>query len=246
MKAMIFAAGLGTRLGYLTKNIPKALIPVSGKPLLQWVVEKLINSGVTRIIINVHHHPTTIRNYVARFNYPGVDFLISDETHELLDTGGGLKLAHNLLYGSEPIILHNVDILSNVNIDEIVLKHKQEQALATLAVSKRTSSRQFLWDDNRLAGWQNLDTGEKIISEGFENKPLKALAFSGIHIIDPIIFRLLNETGPFSITNAYLRLASKHKIVPFEHEPENWIDVGTPGKLKKAEQMVKYKPEIFH
>ncbi len=243
---MIFAAGLGSRLKPLTNNLPKALVPVAGKPMLQRVAEKLINAGVTEIIVNVHHHASLVKEFVYQLNYPNTRFVISDETAALMDTGGGLKKAGELLYGAQPVIIHNTDVLSDVNLTKMIIKHKQDHALVTLAVSERTSSRQFLWYENQLAGWQNLKTGEKIVSAGFDNKPLRALAFSGIHVVDPKIFSMLNETGPFSITNAYLRLAHKHSIVPFEHDPTNWIDIGTPEKLETAEQMVKNNPEKFY
>lgn len=246
MKAMIFAAGLGTRLKPLTKNLPKALVPVAGKPMLQRVAEKLINAGVTEIVVNVHHHATQVKEFVSQLNYPNTRFVISDETAELMDTGGGLKKAGELLHGTDPVIIHNTDVLSDVNLTKMIIKHKQDHALVTLAVSERTSSRQFLWYDNQLAGWHNLKTDDKIVCKGFENKPLTALAFSGIHIVDPKIFSLLNETGPFSITKAYLRLSSKNTITPFIHDSKNWIDIGTPEKLKRAEQMVKNYPEIFY
>ncbi len=246
MKAMIFAAGLGTRLKPLTSNVPKALVTVSGKPMLLWVAEKLINAGATEIIINVHHHAEKLKELVSQLNYPKVHFVISDETTELMDTGGGLKKASEMLQSSKPVIIHNTDVLSDISLTKMLIKHKQEQALATLAVSERTSSRLFLWYGDQLAGWQNCKTGEKIVSAGFENKILRALAFSGIHVVDHKIFSMLNETGPFSITNAYLRLSAKYTITPFEHDPTNWIDIGTPEKLKRAEQMVKHNPEKFY
>lgn len=241
MKAMIFAAGVGSRLKPLTDKTPKALIPVKGKPMLLWVAEKLINSGVNEIVVNVHYHADAMVAFIEKLNYPGVRFFISDESEELLDTGGGLVNAKNYLLNDQPFIVHNADVISDVSLTEMLELHQKEKALATLAVSKRNTSRYFLWHENRLAGWKNSKTGESIINPGFEEKSLQELAFSGIHIIDPRFLSLVDRSGPFSITKTYLELAQKQNIVAYRHDPARWADIGTPEKLKRAEEMLEVR-----
>ncbi len=238
MKALIFAAGLGTRLRPLTDKLPKALIPVAGKPMLQWVIEKLIASGVTDIVINVHHHPDILIDYINNLKYLGIHFHISDERNQLLDTGGGLKKAEVFLKGPDPFIVHNADVLSNIDLKEMLAFHKQQKALATLAVASRKTSRYFLWDGNRLAGWENNISGEKILCQPDEKNRLRPLAFSGIHILCPKIFSLINEKGSFSIKDLYLRLAASHHIAAYEHDPRYWFDIGSPEKRENAETVM--------
>ena len=238
MKAMIFAAGVGSRLKPLTDNTPKALIPVKGKPMLLWVAEKLMHAGVNEIVVNVHHHADAMVAFVEKLNYPGVRFFISDEQKKLLDTGGGLVNAKHYLLGDHPFIVHNADVISDVSLTEMLEFHHGEQALATLAVSKRNTSRYFLWHENRLAGWKNSKTGESLVNPGFKDKPLQELAFSGIHIIDPRFFSLVDRSGQFSITKTYLELAQQQNIVAYRHDPARWADIGTPAKLKRAEEML--------
>ncbi len=239
MKAMIFAAGLGTRLRPLTDKLPKALIPVAGKPMLQWVIEKLISSDVTDIVINVHHHPDILIDYINNLKYQGIHFYISDERNQLLDTGGGLKKAEVFLNGSDPFIVHNADVISNVNLKEMLAFHESQNALATLAVLARNTSRYFLWSENRLVGWENSLTSERVFCHNQTKNKFIPLAFSGIHIISPEIFSLISETGCFSIKDLYLRLATTHRIVPYAHDHRNWFDIGSPEKLASAEKMMK-------
>jgi N-acetyl-alpha-D-muramate 1-phosphate uridylyltransferase len=238
MKALIFAAGLGTRLRPLTDKLPKALIPVAGKPMLQWVTEKLIAGGVTDIVINVHHHPDILIDYISKLKFPGIQFHISDERDQLLDTGGGLKQAEVYLNGPDPFIVHNADVLSNINLKDMFAFHKSHKPLATLAVSSRNTSRHFLWEDDRLAGWENNVSGEKILCQPDEKNRLRPLAFSGIHILCPKIFSLINEKGRFSIKDLYLRLAASHHIAAYEHDPRYWFDIGSPEKLENAETVM--------
>ncbi len=238
MKAMIFAAGVGSRLKPLTDKTPKALIPVKGKPMLLWVAEKLIRAGVNQIVVNVHHHAYEMVTFINKLNYPGVRFIISDESDELLDTGGGLVNAKHYLAGDQPFIVHNVDVFSDVNLTDMLAFHRKKQALATLAVSKRTTSRYFLWNENRLAGWKNVKTGESLTIPGNEDNSLQELAFSGIHIIEPRFFSFVDRSGPFSITKTYLELAQKQRIVAYQHDPARWADIGTPEKLKRAEGLI--------
>lgn len=245
MKAMIFAAGMGTRLGSLTQKTPKALVEICGKPMLLHVAEKLMAAGVTQIVVNVHHHAGKMKAFIRSLHYPGVQFHISDETDNLLDTGGGLLHAASLLQGDQPVILHNTDVLSDVDLLQMLDIHKSEKALATLAVSRRNTSRYFLWHQNRLVGWENTATGERILTQQAPAEKIDQMAFSGIHILDPRIFDLITESGVFPINTAYLRLAKEQNILAFEHDPRFWADVGSPEKLQKAEQMVMNNPERF-
>jgi len=164
MKAMILAAGLGTRLGHHTLHRPKALVEVNGKPLLAHVVEKLVAAGVSEIVVNVHHFARKIVDYLASHDF-GVRIFTSDETDLLLDTGGGIVRARHLLDGNEPFLVHNVDILSDIDIKGLAEHHRTHNALATLAVGQRKSSRYFLFDRYmKLAGWRNTLSGEEIVA----------------------------------------------------------------------------------
>ncbi len=246
MNAMIFAAGIGNRLKPFTDNKPKALVSMHGKPMLQWVIEKLVNAGACRIVINVHHFPAMMESFISELNYPGVVLQISDETQELLDTGGGLKKAVKFLNNQEVTVLHNVDIVSDINLKDLVQTHKENDALATLAVTKRDSTRMFLWNEDRLAGWENRTTGERLLCKGIDPHSVKPMAFSGIHVVSPEIFSLISETGPFSIKDLYLRFASDHVIKAYEHNADKWADIGTPEKLAKAIRLTNEFPEMLH
>ncbi len=239
MKAIILAAGLGSRLRPLTDNTPKALIEVGGKPLLLHAAEKLIAAGVSDIVVNIHHHGNMIQEFIEQLEYPGVKFHISDETDELLDTGGALKKAAPLLQGTAPFFIYNADILAGINLKEMLAKHQQEKPLATLAVTCRQSSRYFLWKDGQLAGWTKHSTANPG-SATFDG--MEKLAFSGIHLADPSLLRLITETGRFSIKDLYLRLAPHHRIIPYLHDHRFWADTGTPEKLKQAEDMLQHMP----
>ncbi len=238
MKAMILAAGLGTRLNPITNNKPKALVELSGKTLLEHSIEKLIDSGVNEIVINVHHFHELMKSFVAELKYPGIRFHISDEKDMLLDTGGGLWKAKDFLIDGNPFILYNVDIISDIDLKALYKKHIEANALATLAVSDRKSSRCFLWHDEKLCGWRNNSSGEEIIAFQTSDEP-QQFAFSGIHCISPEIFGLYNNYGAFSIKDVYLKLAENHKITFFKHNPENWFDTGTLENLEKAEDIFK-------
>lgn len=238
MKAMIFAAGLGTRLKPITDNIPKALVQINGISLLEHVITKLIHSGVDEIIVNVHYLSNQIKDFLKQKKNFGIRIEISDESNQLLDTGGGLKRASWFFNTDEPFILYNTDILSDINLLEMLKYHTKSKALATLAIRKRESSRYFLFNNSfDLCGWENVKTTEKIISKNA--KTLNPYAFSGIHIINPILFKYLEQTGKFSIVNSYLEL-SKHKTIKgFDHSPDYWFDIGNSSKLATAESYFK-------
>jgi len=242
---MIFAAGIGKRLQPISQRTPKALVEVGGKPMLQRLIEKLILAGVTRIVVNIHHHPEKMQEFIEKLRYPGTEILISDETDILLDTGGGLLKAAEMLQGAEPILLHNVDVLSDIDLGALAAFHNETAALATLAVSHRKTSRYFLWDVGRLAGWENTTTGQMILCEPENGHHLTRRAFSGVHIIGSKLLRLITESGIFSINEVYLRLAKTHNIASFEHSAQNWADIGTPEKLEHARAVFEKHPDLF-
>jgi len=239
MKAMIFAAGLGTRLKPFTDNCPKALVEVGGKPMLEHVLQRLKSSGFREIIINVHHLGDQIINYLDTYSQKDLKIHISDEREHLLNTGGGLKKAAPFLISKEPILLHNVDVLSTIPLQSMLIEHASSGALATLAVSKRDTSRKLLFANNGLMiGWKNEDTGE-IRGKVSKSKTHQDLAFSGIHIIDPVLLKLFPSANVFSIIDLYLTHCSKYPIHAFEHDPSDFMDIGKPEQLKKAEKFLK-------
>lgn len=227
-RAMILAAGLGTRLRPLTDTTPKALLSFRGKTMLEHVVDHLAAHGITEVVINLHHHADQVMDFLKEHKYFGIDFRISDERQELMDTGGGMMHARKHLEGHGPFIVHNVDIYSDTNLSAMLKYHLENDALATLAVSDRATSRNLLIDgDGLLCGWRNNNTGEEIIAR---QKPgLYPVAFSGIHVADPVIFSYLQQEQPFSITKAYLELAKKLRITTFDHTGDTWIDMADTG-----------------
>ncbi|MFN3402591.1 MAG: NDP-sugar synthase [Cytophagaceae bacterium] len=236
MKAMIFAAGLGTRLKPFTENHPKALAVVNGKSLLERNIEYLKSFGFNQFVINVHHFPEQILEFLKSKNNFGCNIQISDESDFLLETGGGLKKASNFLKGDSPFLVMNVDILTNLNITKLIDYHKSNNALATLAVTDRVSSRYFLFNSNsELCGWKNEKTGEEKIIKPLQE--LSAKAFSGIHVIEPEIFELMKQEGKFSIVDVYLELCSKYTIAGYDHSSDTLIDVGKPEAIDKAEKL---------
>ena len=236
MKAMIFAAGLGTRLKHLTSDRPKALVEINGIPLLELVIKKLKNAGFDNLIINVHHYADQIIHFLAVNNNFGAHIEISDERDQLLDTGGGLKKASWFLKGEKPFLVHNVDIISDINLNELYQYHLKKKPLATLAVKERHGSRFLLMNrEDMICGWRNDKTSKEIIVKPKEIN-LRKIAFSGIHVIDPDIFNYINEQGSFSITNVYLRLASNYPIIGYEHPDSYWMDLGKPENLQEAER----------
>lgn len=230
---MIFAAGLGTRLQPITNNRPKALVEVQGTPLLEIVIQRLISFGFNDIVINVHHFSEQIIEFLDKSKFPAI-IHISDESDCLLDTGGGLKKAESF-FENKPVLIHNVDVISNLDLGNLYQKHIDSNALATLAVKNRKTSRYFLFDNsNQLIGWKNMKTNEIRMSRAGNGK-LNALAFSGIHIVNPNIFSLMQEDGKFSITDVYLRLSRTHKIIGYQCERSIWMDLGNSDNLAKAE-----------
>jgi N-acetyl-alpha-D-muramate 1-phosphate uridylyltransferase len=236
MRAFILAAGLGTRLKPWTDHHPKALAEVAGKSLLQSNIEYLQQFGIKEVIVNVHHFADQIIAAIKLNNGWGSDITISDETDEVLETGGGLKKASWYLQNEEAFVVMNVDILTDMNLEAMIQQHQNSKAIATLAVTERTTSRYFLFNDgNELCGWRNVSTGdEKIIRQSID---LHQKAFSGIHVISGSIFNYIQQEGKFSMVDVYLDLAKDHVIQGFDHSESRFIDVGKPESIEKAEQL---------
>jgi len=253
MKAMILAAGLGTRLRPLTDSRPKALVELNGRTLLEITLTLLQTFGVTEAIINVHHHAQMVVDYLHSKNNFGMRLEISREDDQLLDTGGGLKKASWFFLEDanrcdEPFFLHNVDVISSIDLAAMLQFHKENRALATLAVQSRPSSRQLLFNDQlQLSGRATeahspLTTHHSFtpsiegpLPQSQNPSPLLPLAFSGIHVISPRLLPQLTETGPFSIIDSYLRLSAQgQKILAFRHDNSYWRDLGKPADLTQA------------
>ncbi len=236
---MIFAAGLGTRLKPFTDTMPKALVPVSGIPMLEILIRHLKANGINDFVINVHHFANQVIDFLKSNDDFDANIAISHEEELLLDTGGGLLKAAWFFDDNKPFLVHNVDVISDIEYQEMLGIHNKTKALVTLAVSKRETSRYFLFDENmQLCGWENTKTGEvKIVRP--EVTDMLRFAFSGIHIIDPLIFSYMKQDGKFSVVDTYLELAASHKITGFEHKPENWVDMGKPDQLLKAESILR-------
>ena len=246
-QAMILAAGLGTRLKPLTDTMPKALVPVGGKPLLEWNIRKLQAQGYDRFVVNIHHFAQQIVDYVKEQDYaPLVRF--SDETSELLETGGGLKKAQDLFVEEAPILIHNVDILDNVNYDWFARQHQPDED-AVLLVSQRQTKRYLLFDNAmHLMGWKNIETGE--IKSPYEyvrrtglsqhGEPLNMFAFSGIHSFSPRLFPLMDRfPDRFGIIDFYLSVCHRSHIVGLVKPDLHVLDVGKLDSLEQAENYVK-------
>lgn len=235
MKAMIFSAGLGTRFKPWTDKHPKALAIVNGKTLLQRNIEYLQQYDIRDVVINVHHFPDQIIDAIEKADGWGSTITISDESDELLDTGGGLLKARHLLY-RETLLTINVDILTDINLKYLLTYHQQQNSLITVAVSERETSRYLLFNKyNRMIGWRNIKTGEEKIV--IETKDIFQKAYSGIAIFEPEVFDLIPFTGKFSLIDVYLALAPQYKIAAFDHTGEKIIDVGKPEAVAEAEQM---------
>lgn len=239
MKAMIFAAGLGTRLSPITDTTPKALVKIGDQSLLEILIRKLIALNIKDIIVNVHHFPEQIKSFLEKNNNFDINIKISDESLELLETGGGIKKASWFFDDREPFLVHNVDIISDIDIDQMLYYHRQYGNLATLAVRSRKTSRYLLFNEhNELCGWENINTNEQII---VKKDKAERFAFSGIHIIDPKIFDHFSESGKFSIIKTYLRLAAQFNIGCYKHDSSFWLDVGKPESIYPAVEFLKSK-----
>lgn len=242
MKAMLFAAGLGSRLKPFTDSHPKALAEVNGITLLERNIKYLQKFGVQDVIVNVHHFADQIIETIEKNKGWGSKITISDEREEVLETGGGLKKAAWYFEGQKEFVVMNVDILTDLDLSEMILQHQQERPLATLAVTQRKTSRYFLFDiDGHLCGWRNVQTGEEkpadLRTSNEDYADFKMKAFSGIHIIDPFIFSLIKQEGKFSMVDVYLDLMQKKRINSFDHSGGILVDVGKPENLIKAAEL---------
>lgn len=236
MFAMIFAAGLGTRLKPLTNDCPKALVKIDGEPMLKYAIEKLIRSGVTDIVINVHHFADQIKEFITQNDF-GVKIYISDETSQLLNTGGGLKNAQELLKTDKPFFVVNVDVISDIDYADIYTKHIESGSIATLAVKDRSTSRYLLFnDEGRLCGWKNKKTGEMIEASNCDSA--SEMAFSGLQVISPELFNEMDcFDGAFSIIDVYLKIAATKKIASYDHTAGMWMDLGKFDEVTEADKM---------
>ncbi|PTN06797.1 nucleotidyltransferase family protein [Mangrovibacterium marinum] len=239
MKAMLFAAGLGTRLKPLTDNKPKALVEIGGITLLERCINQLKENGIRDIVINIHHFGDQIKDFLKQHQNFGLSIAISDERDALLDTGGAILKAKPWLTGSEPILLINVDILTNLNFKALLDDHLRNKALATLVVRRRSTSRYLLFKEQILVGWENKKSGEIKVSRPGEIAEAEEFAFSGIHLIQPQLLDKITESGKFAIIDLYLRLARQHTIRAFVDSSSVWMDLGKISELSQAEELVR-------
>ena len=252
MKAMIFAAGLGTRLKPLTDTLPKALVPLAGKTLLQWQIEKLKAAGITDIVVNVHHFPDMIIDYLRDNDNFGCRIAVSDERDMLLETGGGLRKAKHLLLGvasresgnnDAPILVCNVDILSNIEIPTLLRAYNPDE-MGVVVVYPRETQRYLVFDEtHRLCGWTNIATGDvrgPIANTQYPIANTQNLAFSGMHVLNPRIFEVMDEIvkekgDKFSLIDLYVSIAEKEILRAFIPENYRMMDVGKINQLADAE-----------
>jgi len=240
MRAMILAAGLGTRLRPLTDSRPKALVEINGRTLLEITLTRLRSFGIREVIVNAHHFADLIVEYLRSHDF-GMKIEVSRE-EDLLDTGGGLKKAAHFFLedeSPEPFVVHNVDVISSIDMKQIVALHREGRSLATLAVQSRESSRRLLFDDQlRLCGRSTAEDKLELVRPAQQPQ---SLAFCGIHVISPEIFPLMTEDGVFSIIDCYLRLAAQgERIVGFRSDAYYWRDVGKPDSVRQvAEDLIR-------
>lgn len=238
MQAFIPSAGLGTRLRPLTDDRPKALVEVEGKTLLEINIRRVVDAGARRVVVNVHHFADKVIDFLQSKDW-GVEVLVSDERNLLLDTGGGLKKAESLFIPDEPILIHNVDVLTRIDLAMLEAIHTEGDDLATLCVSHRATSRYLLFSPEQgLVGWKNTKTGEILWAEdqAVDNVPL---AFSGIAMVEPeFVAQLPAPQEPYPIVPQYLRVAKEWSIGGFLHDAADWMDVGKPETLPLAAEFL--------
>ena len=239
MDAMILAAGLGTRLGAITQKTPKALVDVGGIAMLKRVADRLIAAGATRLIINVHHHPEQLFDFIRENDGFGVETLVSDETGELLETGGAVLKAAPLFRRDAPFFVHNVDVMTDIDLAAMYREHVATDPLVTLAVMHREASRYLLFDRRGLCGYGNAATG--LVHQAREPEgPTERLGFSGVHVVSPRMLDMITERGAFSIITLYMRLAAAgERIAAHRVDQAAWIDIGRPEQLEAARKSAK-------
>lgn len=238
MDAMILAAGEGTRLRPLTRDTPKALVEVAGVPMLERVARRLVAAGADRLVVNVHYLGEKVEAFLEEHDGFGAEVRISREPGERLETGGGLLHAREHFREDGPFFLHNADIVSDMDLEAMMAQHRETGALATLAVNERETDRALLFDEDGLYGRRDQERRE-ILARVPPDGPGRALGFTGVHVLSPEIFDLLEERGRFSIVEPYMRLAAEgRRILPFHLGEALWMDIGTPEKLARAQEVL--------
>lgn len=238
---MILAAGLGTRLRPLTEDRPKALVEVGGVPMIERVARRLVEAGADRLIVNVHHHAAAIERHLAETEY-GAEVRISRETERPLGTGGGIVHAAPHFRRDRPFLVHNVDVISEIDLRDLYSAHRESDAVATLAVHRRETDRTLLFDARGLYGWENAATGESETVRGALGESHR-WPFAGVHAISPRFFDLVGMEGAFSIVAAYLRLAEGgHRIAARDTGGASWLEVGSIDRLARAREILADRP----
>jgi NDP-sugar pyrophosphorylase family protein len=233
MNAMIFAAGLGSRMQPITNSCPKALVKIGELTLLEIALNKMAKLGISKVVVNVHHFANQVVEFIENYLHDGMEICISDESNQLLDTGGGLLKAAPLFDKDSPILIYNVDVFTNANLQNLVDYHQQSNNLATLLVQNRNASRYLMFDENNLlCGWKNPKTIDELWVE--EPKPSKQMGFNGIQIINYQLLNLINEEGAFPIIPTYLQLAKSNRIGGWDKWTGEWFDIGSPDKLNNV------------
>ena len=250
MEGMILAAGAGTRLGELTQTQPKALVDVGGRPLLEWVLQRYEKAGVTRVIVNTHHHDDQIRAFLDSSTPEGMDVEVSYEPDGPYETGGGLFYAKDRFLSDSPFLLHNADVLSTIDLAGLMAEHQEtrraqgDRVVASLAVQERDSRRVLLFDEMGLLGWENRGSDRGPDGRVQVRDPVglvSRLSFTGIHVVEPKVFKLSKRTGAFSIISLYLDLAAEGWIIhPVDVSRDEWFDIGTPSRLEDARARFSY------
>jgi NDP-sugar pyrophosphorylase family protein len=238
MKAMILAAGLGTRLRPLTNDLPKALVPFKGVPLVERIIRNLAYAGIDHIIVNVHHHAERVIDFIRHLDVPGTSLYISDEREMLMDTGGALLKAREFFTGEEDFLVHNVDVITNLDISALILAHRGGDSMATIAVKKRPTSRSLLFDnEGYLSGWRQNETGEvRIVRK--KAGALEDYGNSCVQVISREFFSHYPDTRVLNLTEMYLDLAVKYLIQPFIHNEDYWYDLGRYENYLNADKEV--------
>lgn len=229
-RAMILAAGLGTRLLPHTAKLPKALVPLAGKPLIAHVLDRFRHYNIMDVVVNLHHYGELLEAYLGSAQYSDFNFSFSDESNQLLDTGGGIRKAAYFFSDGRPFLVHNCDVISQIPLDELFQFHISNMAMATLAVSRRPTSRPLAFDKNGF------------LQERWDNERCshsEPMAFSGIYILDPAIFSFMPGHGVFSVIDMLISAAKTSKVLAFEHSPDIWADTGTFSNFEKAAQLLK-------
>lgn len=243
MNALILAAGLGTRLGELTSDRPKALVEVCGRTMLEHQLRHLSAAGFDRFVINIHHFAPKVKAFLEEHQNFGLDIRLSDETDLLLDTGGGIRKAMRLFDDEQPVLVHNVDIFSSVDLKALYSGHIESGADSTLLVAQRSTSRYLYFDNSgMLCGWSNEKTGQvRSPYPGFDKSQFTPCAFQGIHVVSRTLLPLLDEVPEprFSITDFYVDNAARLRLRSVLSDPGNWVDAGKPETLERASQIIR-------